>query len=88
MHSLIRHQLTRGPARASPGLGRRCGRGPAGLSAHSSQEGHGLRRESARRWLVLTLQDDKGHRRGRGQLALEGGQEGTEGGGGVSLTGK
>lgn len=53
MHSLIRHQLTRGPARASPGLGRRCGRGPAGLSAHSSQEGHGLRREGARRWLVL-----------------------------------
>lgn len=58
MHSLIRHQLTRGPARASPGLGRRCGRGPAGLSAHSSQEGHGLRREGARRWLVLTLQEE------------------------------
>lgn len=88
MHSLTKHQLTQGPVRASPGLGRRCGRGPAGLSAHYSQEGHGLGRGGAGRWLVLTLQDDKGHQRGRGQLGLDGGQEGTEGGGGIFLTGK
>lgn len=57
------------------------------LSAHSSQEGHGLGQGDAGRWLVLTSWDEKGHQRGRGQLGLEGGQEGTEGGV-VFLTGK
>lgn len=80
---------TRSPSRpqtTGAGLGRpQTQGGPAAIR----REGHGPGRGGAVGWRAPTSRDEKGYPEGEGSWTGEGGQKGTEGGGGgIHLAGK